>query len=793
MASAAPVPIGSLVKLHGLSRADLNGRSGRVVSWSADKGRLGVQIDGSNGTLAVKPNNLHRKCDGCCRVVMDWEGPAELEVCPDCGYACCESCAVHSSRGQCRCKGSSFGRRPDGTPTRNDARCICSACKGEQTEREATLESERKRRNAGILKCNDTVSFCFRDASGAKYLRFGKTQRITCKCLATRRLEHAAWAGFHVAAVAPEQEVSLLVIWYHRAAPGVFTFDGMVVDPQDMAYPATAMLGIVDMAYAAETRRHMISEAQLADLQLRARALTPLSAASAPAGVSIEGEPVEASEACTARPQVPDDADALVEHFGTMDLDALVLLDLQEELIVLIVARCDLAAVAALRRTSKRLRPLADVTMADAAWRASVGADARLWAARKFAHKSVQLPQQLLDGDEDNRGNIASLHGGKLAVTFYLHRLLTVWDVAVTPVVPIHAFVHPGGVNAVSMAQGFVATACLMGPFGARTAVISVWDCGQGASDAAGGSRAPGVTPPHAVAPSPDSLVPTTKPLWAMPLPVAASKVCWVPHSTRLVVGLADGGLRLWDFSGGLASFSAQRDEPETDAPHEWDRPEPGPYDDEACEDWAVGRWEFFDVCDEVIATLSFTSLLQVWCAKTLSCLNRVELYCVSPRLSLTSIRGQATLVMVYRATPSKDVIATMRLPIANEEELEETYAAAMGSVEEVTASGDVLVYSVTPCFGPLYSVPIWRTSELKQMTTLLTNHRVKPGRTADDGPRAVIPIRGSLMKPNHLLMDKLNSGLIVAIMMDFSEETDNRDNTMHVWSASVADAAVVA
>jgi hypothetical protein len=122
--------IGARVQLHGLSRTELNGLVGTIMQQDSESGRAVVQVSGRPPKkLRVKPSNLRlvRKCDGCQQVVMDWEGPAELEICPDCNYACCESCEVHSVRGVCRCTGSNFGRRPDGTPTQRDRRCICGS------------------------------------------------------------------------------------------------------------------------------------------------------------------------------------------------------------------------------------------------------------------------------------------------------------------------------------------------------------------------------------------------------------------------------------------------------------------------------------------------------------------------------------------------------------------------------------------------------------------------------------------------------------------------------------------
>jgi hypothetical protein len=58
MVSTAPV--GTIVQLHSLqAKPELNGRSGRIVSeLNMESGRLGVQVDGVEKPLALKPFNL---------------------------------------------------------------------------------------------------------------------------------------------------------------------------------------------------------------------------------------------------------------------------------------------------------------------------------------------------------------------------------------------------------------------------------------------------------------------------------------------------------------------------------------------------------------------------------------------------------------------------------------------------------------------------------------------------------------------------------------------------------------
>jgi hypothetical protein len=51
--------VGDLVELMGLvGRMDLNGRQGRVEAWYPDKQRFGVNLGGSEGTMALKGTNL---------------------------------------------------------------------------------------------------------------------------------------------------------------------------------------------------------------------------------------------------------------------------------------------------------------------------------------------------------------------------------------------------------------------------------------------------------------------------------------------------------------------------------------------------------------------------------------------------------------------------------------------------------------------------------------------------------------------------------------------------------------
>ncbi|EOD29214.1 hypothetical protein EMIHUDRAFT_252010 [Emiliania huxleyi CCMP1516] len=47
------------VRIHGLSaRAELNSCGGTILCWHADKGRYGVQVEGSLETVLLRPTNL---------------------------------------------------------------------------------------------------------------------------------------------------------------------------------------------------------------------------------------------------------------------------------------------------------------------------------------------------------------------------------------------------------------------------------------------------------------------------------------------------------------------------------------------------------------------------------------------------------------------------------------------------------------------------------------------------------------------------------------------------------------
>lgn len=58
--------IGDDVKFVGLqSRADLNGKSGQVISWMDSRGRYGVRANGTGEEIAAKPDNIvssHATC-----------------------------------------------------------------------------------------------------------------------------------------------------------------------------------------------------------------------------------------------------------------------------------------------------------------------------------------------------------------------------------------------------------------------------------------------------------------------------------------------------------------------------------------------------------------------------------------------------------------------------------------------------------------------------------------------------------------------------------------------------------
>lgn len=54
-----PLAVGAHVRLQTLvARPELNGCSGRVIAWKAEKGRCVVKLDGSGDTLLLRPPNL---------------------------------------------------------------------------------------------------------------------------------------------------------------------------------------------------------------------------------------------------------------------------------------------------------------------------------------------------------------------------------------------------------------------------------------------------------------------------------------------------------------------------------------------------------------------------------------------------------------------------------------------------------------------------------------------------------------------------------------------------------------
>ena len=55
--TAAPL-LGRAVRLHGLSRAELNGRCGRATHFVPEKQRYAVVLDGGGDSMLIKPSNL---------------------------------------------------------------------------------------------------------------------------------------------------------------------------------------------------------------------------------------------------------------------------------------------------------------------------------------------------------------------------------------------------------------------------------------------------------------------------------------------------------------------------------------------------------------------------------------------------------------------------------------------------------------------------------------------------------------------------------------------------------------
>ena len=243
------------------------------------------------------------RCDGCQQIILGWEDePEELDICPDCGYGVCESCAVHSSRGRCRCANSNFGRRPDGSPTRRDGRCVCACCMrmrvpdeecvGGRASRPEMRERERERTAAGAeFGSSDDVAFLFVGPDGNGVIRFGRAQGATCTCLATRRIERVVRTRIKWANVTPQNLMKIDCIWYMPAvaADRTFSFDGRVHHGQDLRYCATALLGVVSLEYDAASKLYTLPADQLSRLQERARSMPRSVWANAPDGVVPTG------------------------------------------------------------------------------------------------------------------------------------------------------------------------------------------------------------------------------------------------------------------------------------------------------------------------------------------------------------------------------------------------------------------------------------------------------------------------------------------------------------------------
>ncbi len=303
MREPVPHPVGSLVALHGLTRAELNGRNGRVISWDTLTCRHGVKLDdggeGDPAKIAVKLDNLRARCDGCDQVV-DGDAEAVLSRCHDCGYSLCKSCAADRSRGKCRCTGSNFGLRPDGTPTRTHPECVCSRCNRSEATVCVTAEGEAKRRRAGLLRAGDDVALLFAHESGASVLRFGRAQRITCRCLATRRLSDATWAGgVDVKRVRPEQQLEFVLQWYAKTsapgAPRTYALEGGADGGDDRVYGAAGYVGLIELEYDEKEGSYALAEPALRELQSQARVLALRADALgethavAPEGVDLSG------------------------------------------------------------------------------------------------------------------------------------------------------------------------------------------------------------------------------------------------------------------------------------------------------------------------------------------------------------------------------------------------------------------------------------------------------------------------------------------------------------------------
>ena len=260
-------------------------------------------------------------CDGCNQIILGWEDePEELEVCPDCGYSVCESCAVSSSRGRCRCVGSNFGTFSNGRPTKVSTQCVCMRCSRPPADAEDEADKnglvwagpqagflsrtdfrahDEARRLAGVdLNSSDNVAFMFVGPSGEGVIRIGQSQKMTCKCLATRRLEHTAFGcGFPWATVEAENRVELGCMFWFRpvdASRGVYSNEHDYTDVNSK-YTLANMLGIVRLTYDQHTRLNMIDSAldtpsQLERLRVRGRSVPHAAWYRASAEVDLSGE-----------------------------------------------------------------------------------------------------------------------------------------------------------------------------------------------------------------------------------------------------------------------------------------------------------------------------------------------------------------------------------------------------------------------------------------------------------------------------------------------------------------------
>eukprot|EP01083_Nonionella_stella_P040833 110706_1 len=74
--------------------------------------------------VSQNTGSFGKKCDGCHEknhwLPDEYGEDARMDICPDCGYGVCDSCAEHCTRGTCFCKDSNFGEEYDSDPGKRE-------------------------------------------------------------------------------------------------------------------------------------------------------------------------------------------------------------------------------------------------------------------------------------------------------------------------------------------------------------------------------------------------------------------------------------------------------------------------------------------------------------------------------------------------------------------------------------------------------------------------------------------------------------------------------------------------